>query len=260
MNNIYLSTAETITDFANAKEQYRDQENLGAFFNQRGATTLTDGILTICASGMLMDRPTAFEQALGATSYRDITADLQLANNEEVQSVRIVVNSGGGEALGALEAALSVANCSKQVVAYIDGIAASAAYKLVAGADLIVSRPSALIGSIGAVCSVTNVSKALQANGVEIHTFTSGTFKDSGNPYRQMSEQDATYLQERIDTMGSTFLNLVAEFRDIDTEEIALAKVYSANDALLNGLIDKITTIDNHGQTFQTKRNFPGRD
>jgi len=68
-----------------------------------------------------------------------------------LQAIVLAVDSPGGEVAGANELAQLDRDAAEQkpVVAFVGGLAASAAYWLIAGATEIVASETAILGSIG---------------------------------------------------------------------------------------------------------------
>lgn len=76
---------------------------------------------------------------------------------------------------------------------------------------------------------------------------TSGAMKDFGSPYRGMTEEEQTYWQALSDEAHGSFIQIVADGRGMDVEEVrALAdgRVFSGIQAVDLGLIDDVGYLD----------------
>jgi len=84
------------------------------------------------------------------------------------RSIVLDMDSPGGEAVGAFEAADAVraAALSKEVVGVVNGMAASAAYAIASAATRIVTTSSGISGSIGVVMLHANYSNKMHQAGI----------------------------------------------------------------------------------------------
>jgi protease-4 len=131
-------------------------------------------------------------------------------------------------------------------------VAASGGYYLSAPADLIMAHPTTVTGSIGVIGQLMNVEALAQKIGVQIETFKSGAHKDLGSMTRPMSVEERRIFQELIDAMFGKFLDVVmagrgsvtlpdrSAFTEAHLRRIADGRIYTADQALANGLVDRI--------------------
>jgi protease-4 len=134
------------------------------------------------------------------------------------------------------------------VVAQLMGIATSGGYYVAMSADSVVAHPTTVTGSIGVIFAGLNLSGLMQKIGVENQTITSGAFKDTGSPLRPMRAEERAQIQSVIDDMYARFLAVVRSGRPrLSPEEIsrlADGRIYSADQALENGLVDRVGSIE----------------
>jgi protease-4 len=85
-----------------------------------------------------------------------------VCQNKKYAAVLLLISSGGGSSSGALfiEDAIDFCKTHKPVVAYIPDMCMSGAYWLALAADYIIANPTALIGSIGVVSTITEHTNA----------------------------------------------------------------------------------------------------
>jgi protease-4 len=111
-------------------------------------------------------------------------------------------------------------------------------------ADAIVAHPTTVTGSIGVVLWNVNLSGLMGKLGIADETFTSGRYKDTGSPLREMQEEDREIIQGVVDDLHDRFKEVVAEGRpqlvgsEFDT--VCDGRIFSAPQALEAGLIDEI--------------------
>jgi protease-4 len=131
------------------------------------------------------------------------------------------------------------------VVGLMMGVAASGGYYIAAACDVIMAHPSTLTGSIGVISIFPSVGALMDKVGVKVNVIKSGPAKDSGSPFRDMTEDEKKIFQGIIDEYYEGFLAVVARSRGakVPAEKlraIADGRVYTAPQALKLGLIDAV--------------------
>lgn len=120
-----------------------------------------DGTAIVTVVGELVNRGAYVGASSGVVSYEGIKFQLlQAAADPRARCIVIDMESPGGEAIGAFEAAAIVRQVArvKPVYAVVNGLAASAGYALASGATRIITMPTGISGSI-ASCSYTSTSR-----------------------------------------------------------------------------------------------------
>jgi protease-4 len=137
----------------------------------------------------------------------------------------------------------------RPVIGLMMSVAASGGYYIASACDLIVAHPSTLTGSIGVISIFPSVESLMSKVGVKVNVIKSGAAKDSGSPFRDMTEDEKKMFQGIIDEYYEGFLAVVAKGRKgkIAAESlrtIADGRVYTAPQALKLGLIDGVGYFD----------------
>lgn len=137
----------------------------------------------------------------------------------------------------------------RPVIGLMMSVAASGGYYIASACDLIVAHPSTLTGSIGVISIFPSVESLMSKVGVKVNIIKSGPAKDSGSPFRDMTEDEKKIFQGIIDEYYEGFLAVVAKGRKgkIAAESlrtIADGRVYTAPQALKLGLIDGVGYFD----------------
>jgi signal peptide peptidase SppA len=131
------------------------------------------------------------------------------------------------------------------VVAQVAGMAASAAYYLAAQADKIYAGRMDLVGSIGTVLPMEDLSRLYAAAGVEMLTFATGPFKGAGWPGTEITPAQREYFQGITDAFFADFLAAVRRGRKVEgLKAVADGRVFLAAEAKANGLIDGIRSLE----------------
>ena len=191
---------------------------------QRARPEATETIAVIPVHGAISRRSDSiFSELLGGTSLDTLSQQLAHARDEEqIKAIVLHVDSPGGGVYGIDEMAQAISelNKHKPVIAFADGLAASAAYWLIAGASHIVATPSAELGSIGVYAVHFDESRMLDQFGVTPTLIKAGEFKAEANPYQPLSDEDRAAMQSRIDTHYNRFLTRVARGRGISASKV----------------------------------------
>ncbi len=204
------------------------------------------GVLEI--QGSLTYRPVSGMCGEVGCSYTDILEDAEEMLEAGVTTLIMDIDSGGGQGYGAFECANELRKLCDEyeatLVAYNDGMMASAAYVFGCVADVVVSNPYAETGSIGVLIALVNDSKHLEQEGYSRQFITAGKSKvpfDTDGSFKVGFIED---LQTKVDSLYEDFVSHVETYTGLSSEVIkgTEAKVFSAKDALSIGLINKIMT------------------
>ncbi len=252
------SLASSVATYINARMLGKSDVDLAVNFNKPSGDAslylrVSEGTAILPVMGGLTHRATMMDAVCtgGLSSYAGLTKAFDEAMaDESVERIVMHVDSGGGQAVGCFDLANHIASNrgSKPIIAYVDGMACSAAYALASAADEVIASPHADVGSIGVIMVHEDYSKMLAKEGIEATVIKAGANKGMGSPYAPLSKEAKETMQARIDDMYESFTSLVANNRGSalsqqgakDTE----ASVYNAQEALKIGLIDKIMTPD----------------
>lgn len=160
-----------------------------------------------------------------------------LAKEESVDGIILEINSPGGTIYGTQAIVDGVKEykekTNKPVIAFVGSTAASGGYWAAASADEIIADHGTVLGSIGVIVgpfkyydTVVSENGGLLMGGVETENgitteyITAGKYKDLGNPYRELTDEERGILQESVNNSYQTFVSYVAEKRGISVETI----------------------------------------
>lgn len=207
-----------------------------------------DKVAVIYIQGTLVT--SSLPGGLGYASSEEISDNIRRAlRDEDVKAIVLRINSGGGASTAGEEIYTEVKKASDSgvpIVVSMGSTAASAAYHLSAPADLIVSNPTTLTGSIGSLMVFSNYSEYYDEEGVEFEVIKSGEFKDMSYPYRGLSNDEREYANKLISQTYNQFIKDVAEGRDMSLSEVkrlADGRVYTGSDAKELGLVDEMGNL-----------------
>lgn len=161
--------------------------------------------------------------------------------------VRLESPGGGVAASQELYESLKRARDVKPVIASMGGIATSGAYYAALGADSIVANPGTTTGSIGVMMEFPEWGVLMDKIGVTSRVIKSGPYKDSGNPSREMSDEERKVFQGYIDDAFDQFTDAVAQERGMTpaaVRKVADGRVYTGRQALKLGLVDRLGDLN----------------
>jgi signal peptide peptidase SppA len=208
------------------------------------------GIALLPVMGELVNRGSWLDSLSGMTSYERLDAQLRAAiADPRVKALVLDMNSPGGQASGAMETADLVRQLSSQkpIVAFVNGMAASAAYAIAAGAPRVVVTPSAIAGSIGVVWMHVDRSGAHAKAGVKPTLLHAGAHKVDGNSLAALPDDARARIQAQIDGVYDLFVSSVAKHRkglDASAVRATEAGVFMGQAAVDAKLADAVGTLD----------------
>lgn len=170
--------------------------------------------------------------------------------DKKVKAVVLRVNSPGGSALASdvIWRELELCKKEKPLVASFGNLAASGGYYIACGAHTIYAQPTTLTGSIGVFGMIPNISGLLNNKlGITYDHVNTNQHSDFYNGLRPMSEEEIAFINKGIVRVYNTFISHVAEGRGMTTsgvDSIAQGRVWSGQDAIAIGLVDKIGSLE----------------
>ncbi|MCA2015497.1 signal peptide peptidase SppA [Vibrio tritonius] len=205
-----------------------------------------DRVAVIVASGTIMDGT----QPRGTVGGDNLAAQIRDARNDkQVKAVVLRVDSPGGSAFASevIRNELEALKASgKPVVVSMSSLAASGGYWISMGADKIVAQPTTLTGSIGIFSVITTFEKGLSKLGVSTDGVGTTPFSGIGVT-TGLSDGAKQALQMGIEHGYHRFISLVGENRHLSLKQvdsIAQGRVWTGQDALRLGLVDKLGDFD----------------
>lgn len=226
-------------------------------YSPEAAAKLTPGkkavgdIAVINLTGFITQKPNLLTMLFGGTSTEGLVQTLRAAVAEpSVGAVVLNIDSPGGIVFGVPEAATAIRALRgpKAIIAVANPLMASAAYYLGAQADQIVAAPSSIVGSIGVMVAHVDESEALKKEGLNVSIITYGRRKAEETSAQPLGEEARNSIQARVDYYGRLFEADVAKGRGVSVQVVRKnygeGSVFTAQDALAAGLVDRIGTLD----------------
>lgn len=202
-------------------------------------------VVDIC--GPLLCRAEGFF-GLFFDSYPAIRARVKAACASSAKAVVLRFDSPGGDVAGCFELARELRAMAqaagKPLVAYVDAMAASAAYALACSADEIVVSATGMVGSVGVINALADQVELDRAMGLNVVVVASGARKADGNPHVAITEEAVNAMKAHVDELAGIFFALVEELRGVpsaSTQALDGGVFYGAS-ATSAGLADRVST------------------
>jgi protease-4 len=179
----------------------------------------------------------------GTRTYSNL---IKRANqNYNINSIILMIDSPGGTVDGTMDLARLVAESKKPVVAFVDGMMASAAYWIGSGAsEIIANNETADIGSIGTMLRFIDVQPYWEKEGVKFHNVYADASKDKNKDFHDLQAGKYDLVKQDLNTINDLFVGHVKANRPGVKETALSGKMFLANEAIEQGLIDAIGNFD----------------
>ncbi len=220
--------------------------------NVKGKKKEGDQVAVYYAYGDIVDSDTGDmtdqEHSIVASK---VCKDLEkLAEDDDVKAVVLRVNSPGGSAYASEQIwhAMTNLKAKKPVVVSMGGYAASGGYYISCPANYIIAEPTTITGSIGIFGMFPDFSGLLTEKlGIKFDEVKTNKHAAFGTMSRPFNAEEMALLEQYIDRGYQLFRKRVADGRKQSVEaieKIAQGRVWLANDALKNKLVDEIGSLD----------------
>lgn len=168
------------------------------------------------------------------------------------KGILLSVNTPGGSAYATAELYNALLDYKKvtgnKIYVYFGSQATSGGYYAAMAGDKIYANQECWTGSIGVIVGpMYNLSGLYEKFGIQPYSFKSGANKDIGANYKDMTDEQRSIMQSLVDDSYNRFVKAVMDGRKMDEATVRTlgdGRIYSANQALENGLIDKIGSLD----------------
>jgi protease-4 len=214
-----------------------------------------DKILLMDISGTISSK-----EKRGAISFRSedsivsrVREELtRAAEDSRIKGLIVRINSPGGTVTASDIIYTEIKRFKEEtkvpVVAAITELAASGGYYVAVAADTIVAHPTSVTGSIGVIAVKFNAQGLMEKIGVVDETFTAGDKKDLFSPMRPVTAEEREIIQSMLNSFHQRFKDLVLKGRPsltaAEIDRLADGRVYTADQALANKLVDEIGYLD----------------
>ncbi len=231
-------------------------------FAMPSLVNISGGIATIDISGSLVNGFAGFGRFFGVLGYGDIQEALQEAlASKDAKTILLNIDSGGGQVAGVQDTGNLIRQVAavKPVIAYTDGVMASAAYWLGVSADKVYGSNLAQVGSVGTLIVHMEMSKAIEAGGRKVTMIRYGDYKALANSYEPLSDKGKEQLQSLANASGKIFVEYTADRRGTTPAKFQATmgegRVFMGEDANAVGLLDGVMSFSDVMKTVKSLDN-----
>ena len=206
----------------------------------------------------VLDNGTAVVPVMGVLGdwmpYSYITGMIEKAlKRDDINEIVLLIDSPGGAVAGLFDSCRFIEKASKKkkCIAYVTGMACSAAYAIATACDEIFMMEDAEVGSCGCYAHAVEYSDAY----FEKEGFLHRVFRSKCSPKKNCSvitdEVEAEAFQDEIDALGEKYLRYVAKRRKCAysdaLENFGKGGVLMGEKAIAAGMVDGIKTLEELG-------------
>jgi len=225
----------SLMKYLKAPKPKKDSDTTFSFKNPKIAVVYAQG-------GIMLGKGES--NAIGSDTY--VKAINEAKEDTTVKAIVLRVNSPGGVALAGdmIWRAVVEAQEVKPLIVSMGDVAASAGYYISAPADRIFAQPNTITGSIGVFGIIPNMKGFFNDKiGLTFDNVETNEFSDFGGVTRPLNSAEMRILQTSVDRTYRTFIEVVAEGRELEAsyiDSIGQGRVWTGLDALEIGLVDEI--------------------
>ncbi len=198
--------------------------------------------------GAIMDSTTSIARTLSLGRCANLL-DKAFAY-KKAPVVAFIINSPGGSAVQSRLIFKRIRDLAeeknKQVLMFIEDVAASGGYMIACAGDEIFADPSSIVGSIGVVSASFGFPEFLKKIGVERRVYTAGKNKVTLDPFQPEKKADVEHLKSLQLEVHQTFIDLVKKRRAAklsNDPDIFTGMFWSGKKSLELGLIDGLNDV-----------------
>jgi len=153
----------------------------------------------------------------------DVVYQLRAADSQEhVKAILVQIDSGGGRPVASEMITNELLRTSKPTVALIREGGTSGAYMLATGADTIIASSMSDVGSIGVTASYIETAGSMEQVGNKYIELAAGKYKDSGDPNKELTDEEKALIQRDLDVVHEKFITIVATNRNMPIEDVSV--------------------------------------
>ncbi len=175
----------------------------------------------------------------------------KLMENDNNKGIVLRLNTPGGTVYEADELYLKLMEYKEKtgrpIWAYMENQCCSGGVYLASAANEQYANRNTVTGSIGIISSMYDMSGLYEKLGIKEVNIVSAKNKDMGTAAKPMTAEQKAIYQAYVDEAYEQFVSIVANGRDMSIEEVkklADGRIYTASQAVENGLIDGIKTSE----------------
>ena len=205
-----------------------------------------DKIAIIYAQGQIMSGE-GDVNTIGEGSMR--RSLIEARKDKNIKAIVLRIDSPGGNALTSdlIWREIELTKKVKPIVVSMGNYAASGGYYIACNASKIFAESNTITGSIGVFGILPNFTALATKIGIHTEQVKTNENASEYSPFVPMDEKFKTVTQESVENIYKTFVSHVANGRKMtiaQVDSIGQGRVWSGDQALKVGLVDKIGGLD----------------
>ncbi len=216
----------------------------------KGAETSSNKIAVVYVTGMIVEGESEelFNSAQTAGSETMRKAFSEIRKDDKVKAVVVRIDSPGGSSSASeiIWGVIHETAKAKPVIVSMGSTAGSGGYYVAAAGDYIFASPATMTGSIGVIVGKPVMKDLMKKIYITPYTYSRGKNADLYDPFTSLSPGQRQYIREQMALTFKTFKRRVADGRKgkiADVDKLATGRVYTGQQGIQLGLVDKIGTL-----------------
>jgi len=206
-------------------------------------------IAIVDVDGVLLNRNFRGMESLGENPVALFREKLSAAAKDPaIRSIVLRINSPGGSVTASDLMRHDLQQFRRQtgkpVLVSILDVGAGGAYYLATACDMIFAHPTSVVGGVGVVINLYNMSDTLEQQNIQPTPIRAGDHVDIGSPVKRLSKDAEAIMQEIATEFHHRFRDAVTQSRPDVEAKILDGRVFSAKHAQEQGLIDGVNYFD----------------
>lgn len=253
VSSVMVNTWSAKQEPANAKSTANTFSSL--FSGTTETLPMEDYVAVVKVEGAIYSEPTTsmFGEVEGYNHPKTMDYIDQLIEDSNNKAILLYINTPGGEVTASDDLYLKLMKykeeTGRKIYCYFGDQACSGGYYIAMAADEIYANRNCWTGSIGVIISLSNMKGLYDKLGIQEINITSGANKAMGSAGENLTEEQRKILQSLVDEAYDQFTEIVADGRNLDIKKVrklADGRIYSANQAVKNKLIDGTSTYEDY--------------
>lgn len=219
-----------------------EPQNAGSYMSSSLSSAKPGSIAVVSIEGPIMKYDNCGDP--GTQTYERMIA--QASANPNISGIILMIDSPGGTVAGTQSLANVIKGVEKPVVTLADDLMASAAYWIGSQSDFIFANTGTTrIGSIGTMLSFADVQPYWEKQGIKFHEIYADASHEKNASFAQARESKyAAIKAEMLNPLNDQFVNSVKSARKNVADTALHGKVFVADEAIKQGLIDAIGNLN----------------
>lgn len=189
-----------------------------------------------------------------------------LMRRKDIKGILLRINSPGGSVAAVQYLYNQIKKLRQQynkpVVCYVPELCASGGYYVAVACDKIICAQGSVVGSVGVLLQVGNISGLLKKIGVNVEIIKSSKFKDIGSIYREMLPEERQVFESLVNTAYEQFISAIIEGRKLYREEVmkfADGRIFIGTQAVELKMVDGIGDEDDAIEEIKKMASIKGK-